>query len=160
MKYWLNPEMASWRWCNLCARWVIKLNSFFYNPETWSCRQNNKATDTKTHAKYSADKAPGWFPWICFVYAVLSVELHWFSTYCWGEKLRFSEVAQDFKLLFGLVMSIFVANMICSCCFKVVVVVFFCNAFVSAAWNACGNEHKTVMIPHRFISQTLGSFRT
>lgn len=125
MKYWLNPEMASWRWCNLCARWVIKLNSFFYNPETWSCRQNNKATDTKTHAKYSADKAPGWFPWICFVYAVLSVELHWFSTYCWGEKLRFSEVAQDFKLLFGLVMSIFVANMICSCCFKVVVVVFF-----------------------------------
>lgn len=106
MKYWLNPEMANWRWCNLCARWVIKLNSFFYNPETWSCRQNNKATDTKTHAKYSADKAPGWFPWISFVYVVLSVELNWFSTYCWGEKLRFSEVAQDFKLLFGLVMSI------------------------------------------------------
>ena len=153
------------RWCKLFARWVIKLSSLFHIRELVS-RTTRQQTQSKTQRLNTVPtrRSAGFL--ISFVdFVVSSVKLEWIDLRCVdartlsspGDEQRFVDVTQDFKRSLGLVMSIS-----CRCgysfCLKVVCVFARCSAFVSAAWEACSNEHKNLHDPtHCLISQTCSS---
>lgn len=120
------------------------------NMKLWAEQQSNRHKDKC--AKYSAAGiVPHWFPW--------TVLLNWFSMYWW--KAEILRVAQDRKLSFGLVKSIYAKyaeNSSCSCCFKVPLL--FAPLCVCTLQCICFGSLRSLqqwpqtLFPHYFISQT------